>query len=97
MKIIYILIPLAISGCAFSAANHKLINENEYQVNAGGNIWDTEETLLNTINKRAKKLCGEDNYEISGDSQIVVDSVDTGLTVAPTQTLTRTVHCLKSS
>jgi len=94
MKIIFILIPLAITGCAFSAANHKLLSENQYQVNADGNIWDTEDTLLKTINKRAKKLCGEGNYEVIGDSEIVVGSVDTGVTVAPTQTLTRTVNCL---
>lgn len=94
MKIQVLLIMLLIlSGCALSSGFHDPIGDNFYKVGAGGNMWDTEETLLATIHKRAAKLCGADNFTVLGDDPIVVDSVQTEYATAPTQTLIRYVRC----
>ena len=76
-----------------SAASYKEISANTYEIGATGNAWDTEETLLKTINRKALKVCGSENYSLSGDSEIIVDSVETVYATAPTQTLIRTATC----
>lgn len=93
MKTLNLIILLSLSGCALSSASFEKISENKYEITAGGNAWDNEETLLKTINKKALKVCGSENYKIIGESPIVLDSLDTGYTVAPIQILTRTVLC----
>jgi len=93
MKILLLIIPLVLSGCALSAASYKEISANTYEISATGNVWDNEETLLKTINRKATKVCGSENYTLSGDSEIVVDSVETVYATAPTQTLVRTAIC----
>jgi hypothetical protein len=93
MKILVLLIPLLLGGCALSVASSKELSENRYEISASGNVWDNQETLLETINRKAVKVCDSEIYTVYGDSPIIVGSVETGYATAPTQTLIRTVVC----
>lgn len=97
MKTLFILLMLIIlTGCAFSAANHQPAGEGQYIVRASGNMWDTKETLLKTINKRAKKICGNETYKFLNDTDVVDSTIATGNLYAPSapvRTLSRHVQC----
>ena len=95
-KLLIVFLVTSISGCALSSAYHKKVNDNEYLISAGGNAWDTKETLLKTITKRAKKLCGDNKYKISGNNSVVESSISTAYGSEPTHELERVVTCVNN-
>ncbi len=91
--LIILLTAITLTGCAFSAANHQKAGDGQYVVRASGNGWDTKETLLKTIHKRAKKVCGNETYKFLNDTDVVESSLYGAYGPVPVRSLSRHVMC----
>lgn len=69
-----LLIPLlCLTGCAIT--NYQEVAPGEYRLTAHGNIFQSKETLLKAIDKKASKLCGERGYALAGQGALSAEPV----------------------
>ena len=68
MRLLLLLPLLCLTGCAIT--NYQEVAPGEYQLTAHGNIFQSKETLLKAIDKKASKLCGERGYTLAGQGAL---------------------------
>jgi len=69
-----LLIPLlCLTGCAIT--NYQEVAPGEYRLTAHGNIFQSKETLLKSIDNKASKLCGERGYALAGEGALSTEPV----------------------
>ena len=64
---------LCLTGCAIT--NSQEVAPGEYRLTAHGNIFQSKETLLKAIDKKASKLCGERGYTLAGQGALSTEPV----------------------
>lgn len=64
---------LCLTACAVT--NYQEVGPGEYQLTAHGNVFQSKEALLEAINKKAGKLCGERGHTLAGDGAMSTQPV----------------------
>lgn len=68
MRLLLLIPLLCLTGCAIT--NSQEVAPGEYRLTAHGNIFQSKETLLKAIDKKASKLCGERGYTLAGEGAL---------------------------
>ncbi|GLX15536.1 hypothetical protein Pstr01_37750 [Pseudomonas straminea] len=73
MRLLLLTPLLCLAGCAIT--NYQEVAPGEYRLTAHGNIFQSKETLLKSIEKKASKLCGERGYALAGEGALSTEPV----------------------
>lgn len=73
MRLLLLIPLLLLTGCAIT--NYQEVAPGEYRLTAHGNIFQSKETLLKSIDKKASKLCGERGYALAGEGALSTEPV----------------------
>lgn len=62
----------AITGCSTIFTNVNELSPGAYSITASGNVFNTREGLIEKIDAKAAKLCGENGFEYQGEGTFSV-------------------------